>query len=320
LRVERGDPSREQHVKDIPELQPCMEAPLLLLEEKMHRKQYQEETQKLFVLAPYLKDLHGLIYTMQQKHVDTAVMLLTFADWIGQSLNAAQENELWNSKFNHGLGQVLWSAFDGANTSSWSMLRRMYGIDLCKSFTLLSTSKQLTRVVNTHRKNTEQKIVEEKPTEVKDDKTENVVTAEEGSKSTVSTKVEDSKVESSTVDNDKETNLGVKEQNIGPPPVSPVVQREKSIIKSINVESPKPKTCEWKKHLDIKSGQYFYYHTPSGKSQWTQPSDFFEPVKKKGRSAPSLLSDMSPSPSATPKSHMRNISTDSQTRGGMKIG
>merc|ERR550519_246621 len=114
-----------------------MEAPLLLLEEKLNRKQYRKEKEKdaprnsdiLFQIAPQIKDLHGLIVTLQQKRVDVCVMLLTFADWIGSALQDAQESSEW-SKLSNNVGQILWVAFDGAICSSWALLRRHYGVDL----------------------------------------------------------------------------------------------------------------------------------------------------------------------------------------------
>merc|ERR1712228_600298 len=212
-----GSLKKSLNIDDVPELPITMEAPLLLLEEKLHRAQYKENKTLLFHFAPQLQDLHGLILTMQQKQVDEARSLLTFADWIGTALHSAQEKSEW-VKMNNGVGRVLWSAFDSAITAAWGALRRTYGVDLCDNFKLLSTSKKLKRCVNF--------------------------------------------AQHTKVDEESKTTTTTTTTTLAEPEVE-------------------EKPCEWKKHLDVKTGRHYYYHTPTGKSQWLQPPDYRAPPPKK---------------------------------------
>merc|ERR1719273_3101025 len=248
-------------IDDVPELPITMEAPLLLLEEKLHRVQYKDNAELLFRFAPDLKDLHGLILTMQQKQVDEARSLLTFADWIGAALHSAQEKPEW-VKMNNGVGRVLLSAFDSAITAAWGALRRTYGVDLSDNFKLLSTSKKLKRCVNFVQAT---KVVEE------------------------------SKTTTTTTTTTLAEPLSEPEQILtAPPTTSPashsrvlstatVTTTEASVIEPISKPEPEvvEKPCECKKHLDVKTGRHYYYHTPTGKSQWLQPPDYRDPPPKK---------------------------------------
>lgn len=322
LRVNNGDPKRakENALVDIPELPISMETPLLLLEEKFSRKQYHEDVEKLLRISPNIQDLHGLILTLQQKHVDNAVCLLTFGDWIGKAIHSCQE-----SKEYHHLKEVmtiLQVAFDSATCASWGALRRIYGVDLCpKPF--LYKSRKLTRVCTCSDEKDQRQL-----DEVKEEKEPDMKVETKDSTSPPATfspsqtaKSSENKLE---LDIKNSTDSKIEEpamlgalSSTSPPSTTTPHKR------NLSLEKPQPaRVCQWKKHLDPNTGRYYFYHTPTGKSQWTQPPDYFDPPKTSARGQPSLVSSMSPG-AGTPVTDRRSLKNRSINKGStisMKIG
>lgn len=296
LRVEKGDPSRAKimQLKEIPELPVSVEAPLLYLEDRLHRDQYQNATATLFSdLAPQLTELHGLIVTMQHKRVDESVMLLTFAEWIGSALQFVQADQRW-LKVTDGkiVARVLWSAFDSALSSSWGSLRRQYGVDLCTEFKLLAKQHKLKRIVSFKQVKRSSSAVETKTAsspEIEVD-TQKILSAPPtmSSPSLTEPKTISAAAASPALAASTSSPLQSPATSIASPLTSPA-----QTTTTVPVVEKKP--CEWKKHLDVKTQRHYYYHTPTGKSQWLVPPDYHDPpAVLSNRSAPSLVSNMSP--------------------------
>jgi len=296
LRVEKGDPSRSKSnslsASEIPELPISMEAPLLLLEAGIHKVRYSEAAEKFLHVSPQITDLHGLICTMQQKKVDETVMLLVFTDWLGTSLENLQVKPEWRKvQYFSNLERIVRSAFDSALTASWSALRRQYGVDLCDNFKLLSKSHELKRPVNF------------------------IMDPNKKKSSFIGSEMKD---------------FGVQGKRFSQPVTSPVSFASKRSIEPINsplYQSPAvekreiQKPCPWKKHFDTNTNRHYYFHTESGKSQWTQPEDFWEMSKMEKpviKHAPSLVSKVEFS---TPKGKKISLRDNfKKTNSSMKIG